>query len=164
VSQCKVCNHPDREEFERKIASKELSMSKIAVEIGCNKSSISRHMRHCFPKKVATWVTPEATKEETLNVVNELVRSHKNLLELYEEARAIGNIDAAIRALGEERRHLELVAKLTGQLNESPQINLLMNPEFMKLKQIIVKQLAPFPEARLALSDALDTIAEDDTK
>ena len=97
-------------------------------------------MSRCFPKKIAEWVKPEATKEETLNVVNELVRSHKNLLELYEAALAASDINAAIRALEVERRHLELYGKITGQLNEpQTQIDILVQPELVRLEQAVIK-------------------------
>jgi len=161
LTQCTFCNHPDREEYERKIVTKKLSMSAVAVKLNCNKSSVSRHMRNCFQKKVAQWVKPEAEKEETLNVINELVRSHKELLSLYQAARQDRDIDAAIRALAEERKHLELTAKLTGQLNEAPQVNFLLNPEFVRLKQILIETLEPFPDARLKLSERLTEIAND---
>ena len=36
------------------------------------------------PKKVAEWVKPEASKEETLNVIDELTRSYGDLVELCE--------------------------------------------------------------------------------
>ena len=88
-------------------------MSEAARLMNSNRATVSRHMRNCFPKKVAEWVKPEAAKEGTLNVINELVRSHKELLSLYQEAREDSNIDAAIRALGEARKHIELFAKLT---------------------------------------------------
>jgi hypothetical protein len=116
MTRCKVCTHPDREDFERKIAAKELSMSAAAEEIGCNKSAVSRHMRNCFPKKVSEWVKPEATKEETLNVIDELAASYEELLDLYRGTRNQANLSAAARVMGERRKHLEFIAKLTGQL------------------------------------------------
>ena len=45
MSQCKFCSHPERDDFERSIVSKELTMSAAAEKIGCNKSSVGRHMR-----------------------------------------------------------------------------------------------------------------------
>jgi hypothetical protein len=162
MTRCSFCLHPQRQEFERKIASKELSMSKAAQLMDSNKATVSRHMRNCFPKKVAEWVKPEASKEETLNVVNALIESHDTTLKILKDSLDEGDRRTALMALQTEIKQLELTAKLTGQLNEAPQVNLLMNPEFMKLKQIIVKELAPYPEARVALSDALDALAEDD--
>jgi hypothetical protein len=40
-------------------------------------------------------------------------------------------------------------------------MNFVVNPEFVRLKQVIVEKLLPYPEARLALSDALDALAEE---
>jgi hypothetical protein len=154
MSKCKLCNSSQREEIERKIAARELTQVQAAAIIKSTPSAISRHMRNCFPKKVAEWVKPEATKQETLNVVNELLCSHKKLLELYEQAKAVGNIDAAIRALGEERRHIELFAKLTGQLNEpQAQIDILVNPELVRMEQAIIKFVDP--EKRVEFSEWL---------
>jgi hypothetical protein len=120
MTRCKVCTNPDRADYERKIATKELSMSAAAQLIHCNKSAVSRHMSNCFPKKVVEWVKPEATKEETLNVIDELVCSYKDLLELFEPyrwgVRRPDEVSVAVRVLGERRKHLEFIAKLTGQL------------------------------------------------
>jgi hypothetical protein len=116
MTRCKVCTHPDRDEYERKIVTKELTMSAAAELMNCNKSAVSRHMSNCFPKKVAEWVKPEATKEETLNVINELVCSYKDLLDVYRAAMNRAEVSAAARVLGERRKHLEFIAKLTGQL------------------------------------------------
>jgi hypothetical protein len=118
MTRCKVCTHPDRDEYERKISTKELSMSAAAELIHCNRSAVSRHMSNCFLKKVAEWVKPEATKEETLNVIDELVCSYKDLLELYEPYRRVRSPDmvsVAARVIGERQKHLEFIAKLTGQ-------------------------------------------------
>ncbi len=130
-------------------------MSEAAQLMNSNKATVSRHMKNCFPLKVAEWVKPEAAKEETLNVVNQLVRSHENLLSLYQEARAREDIHAAVKVLEAERRHLELVAKLTGQLNEAPQVSFLLNPQYLTLKQTLVKILGPYPDLRQAVSRAL---------
>jgi hypothetical protein len=162
ASQCKLCKHPDRDDLERRIVSKELTMSAAAEKIGCNKSSVGRHMRRHFPLKVAEWVKPEATKEEVLNAINALIKSHDTTLEILEDSLAEGDRRTALMALQTEIKQLELNAKLTGQLNDTPQVNFLLNPEFVRLKQIMIKSLEPFPEARVRLSEALIGIADDD--
>jgi hypothetical protein len=116
MTRCKVCTHPDKEDYERKIVTKELTMSAAAELMNCDKSAVSRHMSNCFPKKVAEWVKPEASKEETLNVINELAASYKELLDLSRGARNQANMSAAARIMGERRKHLQFIAKLTGQM------------------------------------------------
>jgi hypothetical protein len=163
MTQCTFCNHRDAALLEQQIAIKQLNQVQAAKIVGCNKSTVSRHMANCVPKKMAEWVKPGPAKEETLNVVSELVRSHENLLSLYQEARAKEDIHAAIKVLEAERRHLELVAKLTGQLNEAPQISFLQNPQYLTLKQTLIKKLEPYPDLRQEISQALIEAEEDDT-
>ena len=136
-------------------------MSRAAQLMNSNKATVSRHMRGCFLQKVAEWIKPEAGKEETLNVVNALLESRERVLSIYDEARQTGDMRAAIQALQCEVSQLSLMGKLTGQLSDAPQVNFLLNPEFVKLKQILIKTLEPYPEARLRLSEQLMEIAND---
>ena len=54
----------------------------------------------------------------------------------------------ALKALEVEIKQFELTAKLNGQLNEAPQVNFLLSPEYIELKQVIIEALEPYPEAR----------------
>ncbi len=54
------------------------------------------------------------------------------------------------------RGQLELVAKLTGALDERPQVNVLVaSEEWVRVRGRLVAALAPYPEARQAVVDAL---------
>lgn len=155
-----MCKHPDREELERKIAAKELSMTAAAKLANSNKATVSRHMRNCVASRVRESMKPEPIKVEGLNVVNALTTSHEKTLEILADALREGDRRTALLALQTEIKQLELTAKLTGQLNEAPQLNLLMSPAYVQLKQTLMEKLLPFPEARLALSEALTKLAE----
>jgi len=148
--------------LEQQIATKQLTQVQAATIIGCNKSTISRHMGKCVPKKVAEWVKPEAAKEETLNVVNALLESRERILSIYDDARQTGDMRAAIQALQCEVSQLSLMGKLSGQFSDGAQVNILMNPEFVKLKQMLIKTLEPYPEARVRLSERLMEMNEGD--
>ena len=52
--------------------------------------------------------------------------------------------------------HLELLAKLIGQLDERPVVNLLVMPEWLALRGRIVAALAAYPEARAAVVGMLN--------
>lgn len=93
------------DEYERKIVTKELTMSAIAELMNCNKSTVSCHMSICFPKKVAEWVKPQAAKEGTLNAVDELIRSYKDVVELCESYRGVrspNTVSVAVPYLGSD--------------------------------------------------------------
>jgi hypothetical protein len=50
---------------------------------------------------------------------------------------------------------LELLAKLLGDLDERPQINVLVAPEWIQLRTTLLEALRPYPEARTAVLTAL---------
>ncbi len=55
----------------------------------------------------------------------------------------------------EARGCLELLAKMMGQINDAPTVNVIVNPQWLSLRTVIVETLAPFPDARIAIADAL---------
>jgi hypothetical protein len=81
---------------------------------------------------------------------------------LEKDARRVGkaaedalDFRAAIAAIRELVRIVELQAKLAGQLQEGQTINLVVMPEWISLRTTILLALEPYPEARLALANAL---------
>jgi hypothetical protein len=62
-----------------------------------------------------------------------------------------------LAAARELRACWELQAKLTGELTERPTtvVNVLASPEIQNLTVVLLKALAPYPEARIAAADAL---------
>jgi len=156
-----MCKHPNREELERKIATKELSMTAAAKLANSNKATVSRHMRNCVASRVRESMRPEPIKVQGLNVVNALTTSHEKTLDILTDSLNEGDRRTALLALQTEIKQLELTAKLTGQLNEAPQVNLLMSPEYLELKAIINTTLAPYPEIRQKLGDAFSKVANE---
>jgi len=52
----------------------------------------------------------------------------------------------------------QLLAKLLGQLDERPQVNVLMAPEWLQVRAALLTALAPYTEARQAVAAALVSI------
>lgn len=58
---------------------------------------------------------------------------------------------------------MELLAKLTGELDERPQVNVLnvsASPEWLGIQSSMLEALAPYPEARTAVAGALTDLGE----
>jgi hypothetical protein len=51
--------------------------------------------------------------------------------------------------------HLQLLAMLIGKLQSAPTINVLMAPEWVQVRGVLLDALAPFPEARVAVASRL---------
>ena len=47
------------------------------------------------------------------------------------------------------------IAKLLGQLDERPQVNVLMAPEWLQVRAALLTALTPYADARLAVAAAL---------
>ena len=161
---CKLCGYYDRYRIERDIACGALSMRNAAKLIGCNVSSVRRHMMNHAQDKMqkVTDIAEKLELKETLNVVSALNESHERVIKLFNESIKDGDRRAALLAIEAETRQLSLIAKVTGQTNtRAPQINFILNPQFIKLKNLMVTKLMPFPEARIALSEAFDELRQD---
>ena len=50
---------------------------------------------------------------------------------------------------------MELLAKVEGQLKDTPQINFTLNAEWIELRTIMMTALDSYPEAKLAVANAL---------
>jgi hypothetical protein len=79
---------------------------------------------------------------------------------IYDAARRSRNIDQALKALGKLLAALELLAKITGELDERPQvtINLMQTKEYIELRAVILEVLQPYPEVRRRLSNRLKVL------
>jgi predicted transcriptional regulator len=159
MTRCKLCNSPQRGDIEKRIVARELTQVDAAAIIHATPSAISRHMRNCFPRKVAEFVKADAAKADTLNVIDALTKSHETTLRILQDSLDKGDRKTALLALQTEMKQLELMARLNGQLNKSPQIGLQLSPEYVELKAILNDTLAPFPELRQKLGDAFSKIA-----
>ena len=76
-------------------------------------------------------------------------------LTVLRDARTAGDGDLALKAIDRIHRQVELQAKLLGDLDERPVVNVLVTPEWQQLRGQIVAALAPFPEARVAVAAVL---------
>jgi len=74
---------------------------------------------------------------------------------LQAKAEKSGDYRTAIAALREMVRIVELLAKLQGELTEGTTINILVNPQWLTIRAVIVAALAGYPEARARVVEAL---------
>ena len=156
LPRCGVCRHPDHREYERQILTCEITQKQAAERMRVHRSSLSRHMRICVAKRFTQLVKPEPTQVDDLNVINALTSSHQTTLEILHDSLNDGDRKTALMAINAETKQLDLMAKVTGQYNEGPQINLLLSNEWLILKQTIISAVEPLgPDARLKVSDAL---------
>lgn len=91
--------------------------------------------------------------EDLLRQVEGLKDKALGILSMAEDA---GELRTALSAIRETRGILDLLARLLGELDERPQVNVLVaSPEWLTLRSGIVAALAPYPDAHRAVVQVL---------
>jgi len=154
---CAACSHPQLAEIDAGLVA-EIPYRQLAARFGISPAGLLRHKRaHLGQEVVALAVRPSASGESALVRVERL---YDRLERLLDEQREVGVVLAVARELG---RQIELLAKLSGELNERPQqltVNLLANDQFMEALKVISDVLTPYPEAKRALVARLRALNE----
>ena len=88
-----------------------------------------------------------------VNRVTTDLRSQAQVIK--DSAEKKGNLRVALQGIRELVRIVELLAKLRGELDERPQINVLLTPEWVQVRTSVLYALSPYPDARQAVSRAL---------
>lgn len=149
---CSICSHPLRAEVDAAISEPGSAIARVASDFAVSPDALKRHRQnHLLPeRREALRNDPELGAVDPLEEMRTLYHRLSELLERAEQEPH--NWQAILAFHREARRDLELVAKLMGELDERPQVNILIAPE---ANAVIVEALAPYPEARQAVVDAL---------
>jgi hypothetical protein len=147
---CKSCRHPSHEEYDRDYFNGRITKSEYARRVGCSIPSVTRHLESHVPKNLAaaTEAQAVANADTLLEDVKGLRKRAIGILETAEEA---GDLKTALLGIREARSCMELLAKVEGQLKDTPQINFVLSAEWIELRTLIVTALDPYPEAQEAM-------------
>jgi hypothetical protein len=153
---CTICSHAKREAIDEALVggSSNLSVSSL---FDVSEAAVRRHKSNHLPAKLvlAHEAGEVATADNLLEKVQDLQCRTLTILDKAEDA---GDLRTALGAIREARGNVELLAKLLGELDERPQVNVIMiAPE---VRDAIVRALAPYGEARLAVASALERFEE----
>jgi hypothetical protein len=150
---CTTCTHPDREAIDEALVSGS-ALSALSAKYRVSEDALGRHKANHLPAKlVMAQAAEEVAQADTLlGQVRDLQQRALDILDKAEEA---GELRTALGAIREARGNLELLAKLLGELDERPVVNLNLSPEWLELKAVIVAALEPHSEAREAVLRAI---------
>jgi len=150
---CTVCCHDQRGAIEQEIAAT-TSAQKISALFRVSPDAVQRHKAEHLPKTL-TDARKADDDERALDVVKQLRVINGVSLQILNEARQGKDPQTALKAVDRIHRQIELQAKLLGQLDDRPQVNVLMAPEWLQVRSALLMALAPHPEARRAVTAAL---------
>ncbi len=144
---CTICSHDKRADIEAEIA-KGVSYRVIARQFDIGHDSIQRHTANHLKESIRQ-------SSETFDVVAQLKEVNSITRAILSEARANKKTyGLALSAIDRIQKQIELYARLSGDLDMN--INIALSPEWLALQSHILKALSSYPEARLAVAEALD--------
>ncbi len=175
---CLVCIHAERAAIDAAIVRGE-PYRRVSALWGVSGDSAKRHKANHIPERLA-----EATQAEVVATADALVEDIQGLkhraIALLDTAETgvetvirgrtedrvekIPDLRAAVSAIREIRGCIELFAKVEGRLKgDAPAVSitaaLIASPEWIQTRWKILEALRPFPEARLAVVEALRPLA-----
>jgi hypothetical protein len=150
---CTICQHPHRIAIDAALVAG-TSYRDIAGQFQVSKTAVARHGGEHIPAAIGK--SQEAREEaQALDVVKQLKAINGAALAILTAAKKAGDADTQLKAIDRIHRQIELQAKLLGDLDDRPQVNVLIMPEWLAVRTALLAALAPYSEARAAVASAL---------
>jgi hypothetical protein len=154
---CTICAHRERSSIDETLVRRE-PYRDISRRFSVSRPALGRHLNeHLVP--LISRVRDEEGQAIALDVVQQLRLINATSLSVLEEARDGGDPATALRAIDRIQRQIELQAKLLGNIDERPAVNLYISTEWLELRALIVSALKPHPDARSSVLRALEGAA-----
>lgn len=150
---CTVCQHPDRPAIDAALLAGE-PFRHIAARTGTSTGALQRHKEEHLPIALvhAKEVEQVAQADDLLAQVRDLQR---RTLRILDDAEKAGDRRTALAAIREARGNLELLGKLAGELQDGQTVNVVVSPEWQRVRAVVIAALLPYPEARAAVAGQL---------
>jgi len=150
---CTICTHPEREAINAALVTGE-PYRVIAQRYAASPDAVYRHKIDHLPAKLAQ---AEAAKETALadDLLGQVKALRNKAISILGKAEAAGDLRTALLGIREARACVELLLEVEGELHRQPVVNVLIAPEWLQLRTVILQTLAPFPDARAALARTL---------
>lgn len=157
LKNCKVCKHPDCKEVDLLFLSKKINQEEAARRLDCTPAYYSVHINRDVQRHVNEAVAPAVGDVITTTLAQiqrikskifpELIKRCEALLALPLDEVAEGRISKINK---EVRKTAEFLARLEGDLRDSPLVNInMMNIKFVKLIESVNETICPMCQQKL---------------
>lgn len=153
----KIDSHPHRKKIIKRLASKEDYSDIIRDFPDITWDDLDYYEKNKLEELISK--SDDLKAEIEGDIANDTLAEVRDLkaraLSILTKAEGAGDLKTALLGIREARGCLELVFKAEGRIQEQPQINVLVNPQWVELRTLIVKALEPYPQAREAVVHAI---------
>jgi len=150
---CNVCQSPDVEGIDRELAAN-TAIPALAAKYRVSQDSLLRHKQNHLPATVARAAAAQevSRSDDLLAQVSQLKGKAISLLL---KAEAAGDYRTALAGIREARACMELLLEVEGEISRNPQVNVVISPEWQRVRAVIIAALAAYPEARAVVASGL---------
>ncbi len=155
---CTVCSHPQIEAINKALLAGEPNR-RIATRENVTEAALRRH-------KAAGHIAEHLSQAHDAQDVAQADDLLAQLRGLQTEAHRIKDkaenskdFKTALSGIGQLVKIIELMAKLRGELDERATVNVILSPQWVTLRSSILVALAPYPDARRAVVEALADVS-----
>lgn len=155
---CTICSHDDREGIDEAIVGGR-TLRDIARQWDVSKDAVARHKSHV--SQALSRVVADREEAGARSALDRLEDLHTRATRLLDAAEAEGKASMALASIKELRGLVEIIAKITGELDERPSVQVLnvsTAPEWLAIRAALVEVLAPYPDAAAAVAARLDSL------
>jgi hypothetical protein len=154
MAKCACCTHPELAAIDAACVAGE-SIRTIGARYGMSHTAVRRHKRDHISAALVAVAAAERDTSALARVEHLIERMEAQL----DAAEASGQAGLALSAGAQIRANIELLAKLTHELDTRPVtvVNLQTTPEWLTVRAALFEALMAYPEARVAAARAVDT-------
>ncbi len=150
---CTICIHPERQAIDQALVAGG-AMRPLAALYRVSPDAIERHAASHLPQALskAQDAAEVAHADDLLGQLKDLQGRTLGILTQAEEAK---DLRTALQGVAQARSNLELLAKVTGELQQEGTVNLVVSPEWIMVRAALLGALMPYPDARMAVAESL---------
>lgn len=150
---CTICSHPDNHAIDLDLVNR-VSYRTVSHQYAVSVDALKRHLREHIPEVLVKGREAEEVADAD-DLLRELRSEKSDIQRLKGLAESGQDYRTALLAVDKALKALELQARVAQLIDDSPKINILIAPE---VQQVIINALSPYPDARLAVADALASL------
>jgi hypothetical protein len=151
---CTVCSHELHHEINVALVHRE-PFRHIAARYDLSTGALQRHSRDHIPQLLRE-AHEAIVSDDAKDLAGELARVKEDVHRLKTKAEEEGDLRTALLGCDKALKALELQAKVEQLIQATPTVNVLLSPEWLELRAVIVAALEPYSDARGAVLRALE--------
>jgi hypothetical protein len=153
---CSICQHPDAPSVDQALVNHR-PFRRISVQFGVSLSAVIRHHDDHLPATLAAATAAEETARAD-DLLDQVKGLRNKALSLLLAAEKSGDLKTALMGVREARACVELLAEMMQAIDRRPTLNVLLSPEWLQVRAVVLDVLRDDPGRRLALVERLEAL------